>query len=184
MKLTMEDILIEELKQFDHPVDILETGTIRTSTPISRHGFGWSTLTFAEHVAEHGGNFTSIDLDTRESAKVLRKYGVQQHVNLIQSDSVLALSNLDVELDFVLLDSADDSQLTWTELLTVAPLVRPGGTVLFDDVALEGCTGRKGDVVMKWLADNDLPHREYKRWGGWGYIGMIAIDDETMAFLP
>ncbi|MEU5431571.1 class I SAM-dependent methyltransferase [Streptomyces olivoreticuli] len=185
MHKLMDAILTAELQGLRErlakpALDILETGCIRNSAEEYRTGDGWSTLTFARHVAEHGGSSTSIDLDTSSADQILTREGVRSHAALITGDSVttlLALADQGATYDLVLLDSADDPTLIFNEYRITEPLVRVGGLLMVDDVKLHNDSyGSKGDAIVPRLKQEGIPFRFDRRWGGGGYIDVIMID--------
>ncbi|MEW1679277.1 class I SAM-dependent methyltransferase [Streptomyces noursei] len=181
----MSDILTAELatlreRQGRDQLDIVETGSIRNDTEPHRVGDGWSTLIFAQHVATHGGAFMAIDLDTTPAARVLAREGVADAAALLTGDSVTMLSTLGRQgrtYDLLLLDSADDPHLILEEFIVAEKIVRPGGTILIDDVAYHHTSyGSKGGAVLPYLRKTGRPFRVLTRWGGGANIDVIAVD--------
>jgi hypothetical protein len=142
----------------------LETGRIRN--PAWRYSDGNSTyfLTKLPQVKK----LVSIDNDSENfsglssTAKFCHQYlspAQLAKVELLDGDSVDILKKLDIpeQLDFVLLDSANDPELIFQELMAVLPLMNPRECVLvIDDVRPPG---HKGDRAIPWLAERGYEPR-------------------------
>jgi predicted O-methyltransferase YrrM len=154
---------------------ILETGSIRADTAEYETGDGWSTLHFARQVAEHGGTFTSVDLDTSVAVRVLDALGVAGYVDLVQADSIDLLAGLvaawdRARLDVAYLDSDNDAGLILHEFLLVRRLLNSPGLLLVDDVDLDSATVVKGHKLVPWLNAAGVPFRVERRDGGAGVL--------------
>lgn len=158
----------------------LETGSIRSGEEPHRIGDGWSTLTFATYVKANGGRSTSVDLDTSPAARVLVREEVAGYATLVQSDSLAYMDNLvatDQSFDLILLDSASDADHILNEWQRAVELVKSPATILLDDVQHDDDTcGTKGARVIEKLNESGMTFRRLKRWSGFAWIGMIAID--------
>jgi hypothetical protein len=159
---------------------ILETGSIRADRDTYRSNDGWSTLTFAENVRDHGGELYSIDLDTRAADKVLTRYGVRDHVELIEGYSIEVLAGMlragKPLLDVAYLDSDNDDVLILHEFLLVEQLLDSPGLVLIDDVDPESDEVVKGRAVVPWLTDRGVPWRLERRTGNAYRTGVLVVE--------
>jgi Methyltransferase domain len=179
----LSKLLVTELDAFRtktgrDKLAILETGSIRNTGEQYHQNDGWSTLTFAQYVNDHGGSLTSIDLDTAAAHEVLTRYGVRDLVNLIEADSVdtiYALPETTV-LDVVLLDSDNDADLIMREFLAVRDLTASPALFLVDDVE-PGSTGVvKGHRILPWLDEENIPHRLERRTGDGYSTGVLVFE--------
>lgn len=180
-----EDVLKDEMESLSsrlgrQDLRVLETGCIRTPEEATHIGYGWSTLTFARRMQEFGGRSVSVDLDISVAADVLGRKSLTEHVKLVESDSLAFLDSLvDVgeSFDFILLDSASDPRHILNEWERAVKLVVKGGVIVIDDVAYDKQThGTKGSMIIEKLDAAGTPWRRLKRWTGYAWIGMIAID--------
>lgn len=164
---------------------ILETGMIRGTTDNYRTGDGWSTLTFAEHVKEHGGSLVSVDIEP-EAASAARTV-LDSHE--LDSDSVELLTGHSVDVlagiafrskapvfDVVLLDSANDPDLILHEYLAVYRLITSGGTVLVDDVDMESTGIVKGHAIAPWFDAAGIEYRIVPREADGYATGVIIAE--------
>lgn len=123
------------LQTLDKPV-IVETGTVRSEDSFGTDGS--STRFFHDYVTKFGGRLITIDIDPRTSALAV---WLCSGVTAITGDSVNALWQLDVPIDFLYLDSFD---IQWdnptpsalhhlAELTAAIRLLRCGSVVFVDD---------------------------------------------------
>lgn len=177
-------------------LNILETGCIRNDGEQYRINDGWSTWTLAKWVAENGGTSTSIDLDISKAHGVLSRHGLfsggtlpdpgaegavaSGGVTLDQGYSVNVLarilaSGVRQAFELILLDSDNDPNLILHEFMIAKHLVKPGGTILIDDVSLDndGPDGSKGDAIVPWAEAHGIPSRTVKRTGD-GYVTTVV----------
>jgi hypothetical protein len=180
----LTEILERELAKFGaRNLSVVETGTIRGDAEASRIGDGWSTLWFAERNRFEGtpAQVISIDLVTHVADKVLEQHGVRDRVILVEDHSIAALARLErASFDVVFLDSDNDAQLIKHEFLIALALVKPGGVILIDDCAFveKPPTGAlKGELVIPYLKDTQMPYRQIEREGWRGYkTGVLVIE--------
>lgn len=179
------DVLNDELERMTKragrsALNILETGCIRATPEAHRVGDGWSTLTFAQWVKGHGGSSLSLDLDTSSARTILAREDLLAYAALSEGDSIAALNALMPEgrgFDVVLLDSASDPIHILNEWDRAVRIIRTPGVILIDDVSYdEGTAGTKGSLIIERLDGVGVPWRRLRRWSGFAYIGMIAID--------
>lgn len=164
-------------------LSILETGTIRNEGEQYHQNDGWSTLTFAEEVAEHGGSLTSIDLHIGASENVLSRHGLRDKVNLIEGYSVDVLAGMmelaDVvrpSFDVVLLDSDNDPNLILHEFMVVRRMMERGALLLIDDVDLQSTGVVKGHTIAPWLERHGIRYRIETRTGTGYQTGVIVAE--------
>lgn len=162
---------------------ILETGSIRNEAEQYHQNDGWSTLTFAEYVAENGGSLTSIDLDTRAADAVLTRHGLRDCVELVQDHSINVLAGLIADhsnqhaFDLMLLDSDNDADLILHEYLLAKQLIRSPGVILVDDVEPGSKTVVKGHKLLPLVEAGGMKHRMLRRTGDAGFsVGVLALD--------
>jgi Methyltransferase domain len=182
----LSELLTAELHaladRIDHPVIILETGSIRSGYEQYRLNDGWSTLTFAEWVAERGGRAISVDLDTTAAELVLRTAGLRDHVDLIRGDSLDTLHDLiyggdPPRVDLLFLDSANDGDLTFKEYMLGRQLLSRPAVVIVDDVDLSDPNICKGDDLIPYLASQGVPYRLARRNGTTYSTGVLIVEE-------
>ncbi|WP_167543334.1 O-methyltransferase [Streptomyces violaceusniger] len=173
---TLEVILQRELaglreRSGKKALDVLEVGTIRETAEGARPADGWSTLFFAEHVAEHGGRVVGVDLDVSAARLVLQRHGVAEKVELVTGSSLEVLPRLVDEgasFDVIFLDSDNDPDLVMSEYEFALKLIRPGGLILADDVDQDDVWVRKGLKLIPYLKDSGVAFRIDRREASWG----------------
>lgn len=157
---------------------ILETGSIRNEAELYHQNDGWSTLTFAQHVAAHGGSLTSVDLDISAADVVLTRHGLRDKVNLVQQHSIEFLAGElggGARYDVILLDSENDADLILNEYL-LAKHLGPG-LVLVDDVEPGSPTVVKGHKLLPLVQATGVPWRMLRRTGTSNFsVGVLALD--------
>ena len=158
---------------------ILETGSIRNEAEEYHQNDGWSTLTFAQHVKEHGGSLTSVDLDITAADVVLNRHGLRDTVNLVQQHSIEFLAGeiaAGTRYDVILLDSENDADLILNEYL-LAKNLGPG-LLLVDDVEPGSATVVKGQKLLPWVqASDEVQWRLLRRTGAGSFsVGVLALD--------
>jgi cephalosporin hydroxylase len=189
MIMHLSEILAAELDAFrqrtgKEKLNIVETGSIRGEGDNYRQNDGWSTVTFAEHIKEHGGSLTSIDLDIETADKVLRSKKLRSQVTLIEGHSIDVLSALLVEaaskdktpFDVAFLDSDNDGALIFHEYLIARKLTRSPGLILVDDVDLLSTEVVKGHEILPWARANNIPHRIIERGNDHYRTGVLVFE--------
>lgn len=158
---------------------IVETGSIRGDGEQYRVNDGWSTLTFAWEVKEHGGSLTSIDLDTSTADKVLRAEKLRSQVKLIEGHSIDVLAGLASEgsamFDVAFLDSDNDGALIFHEYLVVKHLMSSPGLIIVDDVDIHSQEVVKGHKILPWARAHSIPHRIIERGADYR-IGVLVFE--------
>lgn len=161
---------------------IVETGTIRNVGEQYRINDGWSTLTFAQHVAEHGGRLVAIDLDTSAAEQVLTGAGLlTSRVNLVQRDSRDELRGMAqhpdiITFDVAFLDSDNDPELIFDEFRLVGPMMTSPGLIMVDDVDMDSTGVVKGHKLVPHLDEAGIPYRIVKRHGDGYTTGVLIIE--------
>ena len=185
----LHDILRTQLaiaqKRFGE-LTIVETGTIRSTEPIYADDDGWSTLCFAQWIAEHGGFLDSIDLETDAAAKVLADRGLGGPVMLCKGHSLdvltqrLADAHADpndhsFDIHIAYLDSDNDADLILNEYKLVTQMMPPGAILMVDDVDLSpGAQAKKGHAIVPWLEKHKQDYSIVGRHGK-GYSTGVLI---------
>lgn len=185
----LSEILITELAELrkragKEKVDIVETGSIRGDSDNYRENDGWSTVTFATEIKEHGGSMTSIDLNTAVADKVLRSKKLRSQVTLIEGHSIDVLSRMDADsaakaktrFDVAFLDSDNDGELIFREFMLVTQMMRSPGLIVIDDVDTKSEGVVKGHLVMPWVEQQGISHRLITRTGDGYSTGVLFID--------
>lgn len=163
--MDLNEIVRRELATFGGQ-SIVETGTIRGEGDQYRTGDGWSTVAFAEHIRDHGGSVTSIDLDVSTAKKVLAEHDLDGYVNLIEGHSIQVLARLlaaGSHFDMILLDSDNDAQLILHEYLIASAMLQHPGILMVDDVDLESEMVMKGHQIVPWLDREGMPYEIVQR---------------------
>lgn len=157
---------------------ILETGSIRNEAEEYHQNDGWSTLTFAQHVKEHGGSLTSVDLDITAADAVLTRHGLRDTVHLVEQHSIDFLAGaIDAaeRYDVILLDSANDADLILHEYMLALRL--GPGLILVDDVEPGSTTVVKGHKLLPMLDAYGASPRMLRRTGAGSFsVGVLAVD--------
>lgn len=181
----MSIVLAEEMRHLAERLGrsafkILETGAIRHTEEEYHVNDGWSTLTFAEHVATSGGHLTSIDLDITPSHTVLAAHGLREYVRLMHAYSIEAMAALikngECDFDLIFLDSDNDAELILHEYFIAQHMINRPGLILVDDVDLDTPDVKKGDDLIPYLETHHIAYRMLERTGDGLKTGVLAID--------
>ena len=145
-------------KRFNHSLTIVETGTIRNVGDEYKEGDGHSTEAICRWIREQyeWHDFASIDTDTSVAEWYLDSLGLSDCVTLLSGYSTDILPNIPV-IEFAYLDSANDAKNTMDEFVITWPAVPIGGCVMVDDCSDESEELHKGDILMQYLRDNNIP---------------------------
>lgn len=182
--MRQSEILVRELERLRNKLDrldlhILETGSIRNTGEPYRLGDGWSTLTFAQQVASHGGTATSIDLNVDAAKQVLSDRGLERQVTLLPGHSIDLMAALlaasATRFDLILLDSDNDPNLILHEYFIAKRLLRGGGVIVVDDVDPQSATVMKGHALQPWLDEHQISYHIQRRQGNGFTTGMMVI---------
>lgn len=167
---------------------VVETGTLRDSSPQARQGDGWSTYILAEYLAkrgEPGSRLYSIDINPEFIDISKRTVAPELHpwVSWICGDAVQAIRTLPVgTIDLLYLDSSDDPEEILAEFEEAQLKLRPHSIVVVDDTGPyhAGPLGKGTRVIpraeeMGWIIeriDDDRYHMTILRrplgGKGWG----------------
>lgn len=146
------------LNRLNRSLTIIETGTIRNIEEEYKEGDGHSTEAICRWL-EQGYDFhefASIDTDTATADFYLNKLGLLKYVDLLQGLSTDLLPTFKT-IDFAYLDSENDAKNTMDEFVIVWPAVPKGGCVMVDDCNEESEELHKGDILLPYLRDNNIP---------------------------
>lgn len=171
MTATLADLIDSHLAELRtklgrDDLTMLETGAIRSSEIRFRDGDGWSTVALASNVKVHGGQTTSVDLDTSVASQVLASHGLGDCARLIDAHSIDTLAGFLAEgrkFDFILLDSDNDAALILHEWYLAKRLVNPGGIIMVDDVEPGSKEVLKGNDLIPHLNLHKIPYKLLKR---------------------
>lgn len=98
--LTLADV-------FDHPINIVETGCIRTTSDESRLGDGWSTVNWEYHARETGSRVYVVDIDDNHLREAKKVVPPSDFVEYTKQDSLAYLQGFDKPIHMLFLDSYD-----------------------------------------------------------------------------
>lgn len=145
-------------KRFNHSLTIVETGTIRNVGEEYKEGDGHSTEAICRWIRDQYDwhDFASIDTDTSVAEWYLGSLGLSDYVALLQGYGTDILPCIPV-IEFAYLDSENDAKNTMDEFVIIWPAVPVGGCVMVDDCSDESEELHKGDILMQYLRDNDIP---------------------------
>ena len=88
---------IDLIKQYDSPINIVETGCVRGLSEDSRMGDGWSTYHWLKLCSETDSQLWSVDINSNaiNQAKSLIDYFPKAKAIFVIDDSIRFLSNFD-----------------------------------------------------------------------------------------
>jgi predicted O-methyltransferase YrrM len=180
----MDDVLREELAAFRvrsgrSALRILEVGCARSVSEDYLVGDGWSTLTLAGEVREHGGSLTGIDLDTGPAAELLA--GHQLDAVLLQGPSLDVLPGLVGEgrvFDVIFLDSGNDADLVLEEFFLAVRLSARPGLLMADDMDQHDPEVVKGLKLIPHLEAEKYRYRMTYRETPWTRRDILVMDME------
>ena len=184
MTATLGDLIEKHLARTRERLEradlaMLETGSIRNPELRYRDGDGWSTIALATHVRVHGGNVTSIDLNTRTADAVLAAHGMRDDVHLVTGYSVDVLAGYLQEgrkFDFILLDSENDAQLTLHEWYLAHRLINDGGTIMLDDIEPGSKDVLKGNLIIPHFQRQKIQYKLLRRSKNAVQTGVAVVD--------
>lgn len=120
------------------PANFLEIGSLRRTGIEARHGDGYSTFHYAEHVRDFGGNLTVCDIDPNAVAAAMSVVSPEfPFVNYYCCDGKSLLGPQNV-YDFVYLDGSDDPR----DMLAEFELCK-SKLILCDDFSSKGILLKK-----------------------------------------
>jgi glycosyltransferase involved in cell wall biosynthesis len=118
---------------------IVETGTLRDSSPRARVSDGWSTYTLAQLLAARGpgsGRLYSIDFEPKclEVSRKTVPEALHPRIRWMEGDAKSLLSSLEVDsIDLLYLDSSDDPRQILSEFEAALPKLKKESIVVVDD---------------------------------------------------
>lgn len=149
-------------------LDILEIGVIRSIEPSYEDGDGWSTVTFARHVAQYGGSLTGVDLEVGAARAVLAEYDLSG--TMVRSDAMTALKAIEAQgndYDVIYLDDDNPADIVLEEFFIARRVIRPGGLIIANDMNLDDPEVTKGHDLIPYLKTSKIPYRILKRHTSW-----------------
>ena len=138
-----------------HPLIIVETGTLRDASPAARLSDGWSTYTLAQALADRAipeSRLYSIDIEPAyiETSKKAVPSALHPWVSWVCRDARLAIRELDVpRIDLLYLDSSDDPAEIMEEFECALPKLTRESVVVVDDTGpYHAGPDGKGTVIL------------------------------------
>lgn len=157
-----------------HPVNIVETGTIRNLAESARMSDGWGTVNWQYWAGETGSKVWTCDIDPEaiENCKTITKN--DKHITYVVDDSVNFLQNFKEQIHLLYLDSFDtgtpeqiigacNHQLK--EVQAAMDKLGPSALILLDDIHgnFPDFRGGKGELSIKYLTNNGWKIINYDR---------------------
>lgn len=168
-----------------HPLTIVETGTVYIDAlePEEKDLYERSTLAIARWIERTGDShrFISIDYDGQHietSKRVLAEHGLDGIVEHMRGDSALLMRNFQFPVDFVLLDSAAEPDITLGEYCAIFPVIREPGIVVIDDCFKTRERVNKGKLAIPYAerqGHRQWPLRNQARGIGFGQKGEAIV---------
>lgn len=168
--------------------NFVETGTTRKTIYThprveDRAADGSSTLLFADYASRYGGQVWTCDINSQniENCKIATKE-YSHLINYVVDDSVNFLTNINVPIDFLYLDSLDsESPLAHEhqlkEIQAAYNKLHQNSIVLLDDL------GSKTNLSIKFLRENnwcqiklDIPHPSHYN----NFMQGLFVKEESM----
>ena len=160
--ITLKEVFTEWKDRIDHPIIALETGC----------SFMWgekfdpytSTLNIVEHlIAPTDGHLYSLDIDEERISvckRQLSKKDLNSYVTFVCGDSVANLKTFPEDhINFVWLDSSEDSTHAMSEYTGVQPLLESKYIICVDDYGSPNSVKWQG---ISYLIKKDF--KEYKTY--------------------
>lgn len=162
-------VVLEELYATDtmtENMNIVETGCMRDTSPLSEFSDGWSTLYIARWVKDHPHcTFDSVDLDanaTELAHTALEDEGLAKFCTFHTQDSIKYLTSL-TWIDFALLDSCDGLQHGLDEFKLAASA--GASVVVMDDYQTKAAWAVRQAQLMGWSFQQIERYSILKRHG-------------------
>jgi len=156
-------VLLSLTANFDHPINIVETGCIRNTTDSSKWGDGWSTVNWEYHARETGSKVYVVDIDGNHLTKAQEVVPPSEFVEYTKEDSVAYLQGFDKRIHLLFLDSYDYGggpeniqkchEHSLNELKAAWDKLSERCFVLIDDVYNDQFDG-KGKLSIPYLLEN------------------------------
>lgn len=179
---TMDDVLCQQLDLFrarsgKTALRILEVGCARSTNEGHQVGDGWSSLTLARQVRQHGGQVTGIDLDVSQAVRLLAAHGLVE--DFVEGDSLTVMSAMIRDgfvFDVVFLDSGNDPDLVLNEFLLAQKLIDRPGLLMADDMDQNDPEVVKGLRLVPYLRKNGYSYRMTHRETPWTNRDVLVMD--------
>lgn len=138
------------LDKFKGPTKILEIGVARDLGLYARDSDGWSSLHFARHVAQYGGELTLVDIEEGSIINCKQLTAGFNFIRYIVGNGVSYLRDVDKDYyDIINLDAGDDPSLT-LEMYNITKSLNPKA-IIIDDFHTKGAFIPKGELnVHRW----------------------------------
>lgn len=147
----------------NNSIVMIETGTIRGDSDVSRFGDGWGTMNLKYYADLTNSKLWSVDID-KNALDIANRVVPSDHLlTYVHKDSIEFLKEFPREIDFFLSDSYDycgDAENVrrchehcLNEIKTVIPKLSENGIILIDDVFDISFNG-KGKLAIPFLLDN------------------------------
>jgi hypothetical protein len=94
-------------KEYDKPITIVETGSIRNTNDESKFGDGWSTLNWEYYAKNTNSIVYVVDINNDHLNQSKKIVPPSQYVKYFLDDSVNFLEKFDKKIDLLFLDSYD-----------------------------------------------------------------------------
>jgi len=140
---------------------VVETGTLRDSSPAARESDGWSTYCLAELLArrgEDGSRLYSIDINPAcvETSRSTVPPEFHRLTTWVCKDAREAIPALDTDsIDLLYLDSSDDPGQILAEFQVAAPKLGPESIVIVDDTGpYHAGPDGKGTLVLPFAQEH------------------------------
>lgn len=156
-------VLLTLAATFDHPINIVETGCIRTTSEESRLGDGWSTVNWEYHARETGSKVYVVDIDDNHLREAQKVVPPSDFVEYTKEDSVAYLESFPRAIHLLFLDSYDYvgpdenilkcHQHSLNEVKAAWDKLAHKCLVLIDDVFNDQFDG-KGKLSIPYLLEN------------------------------
>jgi hypothetical protein len=158
------DKIIKMMEEdFTSPINIVETGCIRSINPNSKFGDGWSTINWEYYAKNTNSRVFVVDISQDNIGNAKQIVPESEYVKYTVSDSIEYLKNFDKTIDVLYLDSYDYSGTeeniarchnhSLNEVKAAWDKLNPHCYILIDDVYNETFDG-KGKLSIPYLMEN------------------------------
>lgn len=178
----MDDVLREEIAAFrmrsgKRALRFLEVGCARSTHEDHQVGDGWSSLTLAREVREHGGSLTGVDLDTGPAMDLLLTERLEAVFRQGMSLTVMRrMVDAGEEFDVVFLDSGNDPELVLQEFFLARQLLARPGLLMADDMDQNDPEVVKGLKLIPYLMASKQEFRITHRETPWTNRDILVMD--------
>jgi predicted O-methyltransferase YrrM len=155
---TRDEVYQTILNQFQRPISILEIGVARDLGLYTRDSDGWSSVHFAQHIAQYGGKLDLVDIDPKSIENCKKLTEGFTNVSYRVADGIQLLQNLTEYYDIINLDAGDDPFLTLV-MYNLAKSLNPKA-IIIDDFHAKGALIPHEDVKIKhWPNGHEVAWR-------------------------